>query len=207
MAKTKWETSYILRTTLLICNAKLQFIFPTKKKLVAGPNIVSKTSATNYSKWWNTLCWKNSWHKRDKINQQITKYWSCGPKVWHFWLLNRMVLEGKCVLRGGWFPRLDSDTSPSRLGGVAESTPIPSTSRLGEMIESTRRSVRVDSKLQGLQAVENKKRRRFIRIDAWTTMKRLSKKKNVNPLNRHRNCCHHHPHQSSRCHHYRQYHR
>ena len=56
--------------------------------------------------------------------------------------------------------------SPSRLGGVAESTPIPTTSRLGDAFDSTRRSVRVESKLQGLQAVENKKRRRFIRIDA-----------------------------------------
>ena len=138
-----------------------------------------------------------------------------GWQVWEFWI-------GKCVLRGGWFRRLDSDTSPSRLGGVAESTPIPTTSRLGEMIESTRRSVRVDSytynqstrrrirvesKLQGLQAVENKKRHRFIRIDAWNNHEKIVEEKNFNPLNRHRNCCHHHPHQSSRCHRYRQYHR
>ena len=44
--------------------------------------------------------------------------------------------------------------SPSRLDGVAESTPIPTTSRLGDAFESSRRSVRVESKLQ---AVENKK--------------------------------------------------
>ena len=68
-----------------------------------------------------------------------------------------MVLDGKCVLWGGGFRRLDSDTSPIRLDGVAESTPIPSTSRLGDAFESTRRSVRVDSKLQELQSMENKK--------------------------------------------------
>ncbi len=47
--------------------------------------------------------------------------------------------------------------SPSRLRDVVESTPIPTTSRLGDAFESTRRSVRVESKLQGLQAVGNKK--------------------------------------------------
>ena len=119
-------------------------------------------------------------------------YGSFGSKVWHFWVLNHMVLDGKCVLWGGWFRRVDSDTSPSRLGGVAESTPIPSTSRLGGAFESSRRSVRVDSKLQGLQAVGNKKGADSTESTPDTTMKRLSKKKNVNPLNRHRNCCHHH---------------
>ena len=71
---------------------------------------------------------------------------SFGSKLWHFWVLNRMVLDRE-IRAEGWM------ISPSRLGGVAESTPIPSTSRLGKMIESTRRSVRVDSKLQELQPV------------------------------------------------------
>jgi len=70
-----------------------------------------------------------------------------------------MALLGAKPHGFGWEMRAEGwKISRSRLGGVAESTPIPSTSRLGEMIESTRRSVRVDSKLQGLQAVENKKK-------------------------------------------------
>ena len=83
------------------------------------------------------------------------------------------VWDRKCVLCGGEFPRVESCTSPSRLGGVAESTPIPTTNRLDGAFESTRRrrgvdsytynqstrrSIRVDSKLQGLQPLGNKKR-------------------------------------------------
>ena len=76
-------------------------------------------------------------------------------------------------------PRVDSDTSPSRLGGVAESTPIPSTSRLDDAFESTRRSVRVDSKLQGLQAVGNKKGADSSESTPETTIKRLSKERTL----------------------------
>ena len=93
---------------------------------------------------------------------------SFGSKVWHFWVLNRMVLDRE-IRAEGWmisptrlrhFPestptlsRVDSAASrsrllylqpvdsaehSSRLGDVAESTPIPSTSRLGGAFDSTR---------------------------------------------------------------------
>ena len=89
-------------------------------------------------------------------------------------------------------PRVDSDTSPSRLGGVAESTPIPSTSRLGDAFDSTRRSVRLDSKLQGLRAVENKKGADSSESTPKATMIKILEEKIFNPLNLHQNCCHPH---------------
>ena len=107
-----------------------------------------------------------------------------------------MVLDRE-MRAEGWMISL------SRLRHFPESTPIPTTSRLGEMIESTRRSVRVDSNLQGLQGVENKKKAPIHQNRRPNNHEKVVEGKNLNLPNRRRNCCHHHPHQSSRCHRYR----
>ena len=81
------------------------------------------------------------------------KYGSLGVKVWHFWVVNRMVWREKChsyalhfAESTRWLLGVDSLASPSRLLVVSESTPLCTTTRLRHLVESTRRGRGVDSK-------------------------------------------------------------
>ena len=104
--------------------------------------------------------------------------------------------------------------SPSRLRHFPESTRWRRGVDSYTLNQSTRRRIRVES-------AERSSRLEITRLASRGEIKKapihqnrcpnnhekIVEEKNFNPLNRQRNCCHHHPHQSSRCHRYRQYHR
>ena len=141
-----------------------------------------------------------------------------------------MALLGAKPHGFGWEMRTEGwMISPSLLRHFPESTRWRRRVDSYTYNQSTRRSIRVESytlnhstrRNDWVDSATHLSRLEIIRITTRGEIKKapihqnrrpnnhekIVEEKNFNPLNRHRNCCHHHPHQSFRCHHYRQYHR
>ena len=133
-----------------------------------------------------------------------------GSKPWEFWV-ESMALLGAKPHGFGWEMRAEGwMISPTRLRHFPESTrwrrgvdsyTLNQSSRRRIRVESAERSSRVEiSRITTRGEIKKAPIHQNRRLN---NHEKIVEEKNFNLPNRRRNCCHHHPHQSFRCHRYR----